>query len=192
MSKKFCFDSDLFAPILGISFFVHAGLLGLGNLWPASASFSVTESVTSVEVSLVEEDIPQAIIEPERLDDSFVEIEEKRIELVKKTEEKKELSDDSPKGAVTEILPLYRLNPAPVYPQAARRQGWEGTVLLKVLVDIQGNAETIDIEQSSGHDILDEAAVKAVRDWKFKPAQAGLMKFSSWVKIPIKFVLTVN
>ncbi len=189
MSKNFSFNSDLFAPILGISFFAHAGLLGIGNLWPATVSFSVTESVSSVEVSLVEEEVPQAIVEPEELEDSFVEIAEEKIELVKKIEEEKELSDDSPKGAITEILPLYRLNPAPVYPQVARRQGWEGTVLLKVLVGIQGNAEIINIEQSSSYEVLDKAALAAVRDWEFKPAQAGLMKFSSWVKIPIKFVL---
>lgn len=56
--------------------------------------------------------------------------------------------------------PRYRKNPEPVYPPRARRLGLEGFVLLEVKVNTQGRAVEVTIKESSGHDILDQAALK--------------------------------
>jgi len=54
-----------------------------------------------------------------------------------------------------------------VYPPAARRMGWQGSVAIQVSV-LHSRAESIQILQKSGHDLLDEAAISALRDWKFE------------------------
>lgn len=91
------------------------------------------------------------------------------------------IKTDSPKSGY--------LNPAPVYPSIARKRGWEGTVVLKVLVEQNGTAGRALIEQSSGYKILDETALNSVKTWKFQPPQEGLIHKSSWVTIPIQFRL---
>ena len=78
---------------------------------------------------------------------------------------------------------------SPKYPERARREGWEGTTLLRVLVDRQGKSKVIQISQSSGFALLDGAAVKAVKKWRFYPAQNGNGPVESWVRVPILFRL---
>jgi len=52
--------------------------------------------------------------------------------------------------------------------------GWQGSVVLRVLVDARGNAAEVTVAASSGQSVLDESAVEAVRHWKFSPAlEAG-------------------
>jgi protein TonB len=83
----------------------------------------------------------------------------------------------------------YLHNPRPAYPAPARRQGWEGTVRLRVRVTEDGRAGQVDIHRSSGYDPLDEAALDAVRRWRFTPAQRGDTPVASWVIVPIAFHL---
>lgn len=61
-------------------------------------------------------------------------------------------------------------NPTPVYPAMARRLGQEGAVTLRVMVDPQGKALSVDIEKSSGFPLLDNAAKQAIMQWKFVAA----------------------
>lgn len=84
----------------------------------------------------------------------------------------------------------YASNPKPEYPERARREGWEGTVLLRVLVDEEGKSKSIEVSRSSGFEALDQAAVKTVKGWRFYPARYGEMRVESWVKIPIVFSLS--
>lgn len=83
----------------------------------------------------------------------------------------------------------YLHNPRPVYPEVARRREWEGRVLLKVQVLANGHAATVTLATSSGHDVLDEAALEAVRNWHFVPAKRGGQPVDSWVTVPINFNL---
>ena len=83
----------------------------------------------------------------------------------------------------------YLNNPAPTYPIAAQKRGIEGSVLLKVHVLTNGKADTINIEKSSGHGILDDAAIKAVKDWVFEPAKRGNTPIDGWVQVPLTFKL---
>ncbi len=83
----------------------------------------------------------------------------------------------------------YLRNPAPVYPQAARRKGAEGKVLLEVNVTPQGTAREISVATSSGSSILDDAALAAVRQWKFIPARSGGEIVEAKVIVPVEFKL---
>ncbi|OCC24218.1 hypothetical protein MB02_07820 [Croceicoccus estronivorus] len=81
-------------------------------------------------------------------------------------------------------------NPGPQYPYLSRRQREEGVVLLKVLVTPQGNAGDIKVEQSSGFDRLDQAALKTVRRWHFLPAKQAGRAVAAWVLVPVSFFLS--
>lgn len=83
----------------------------------------------------------------------------------------------------------YLRNPAPTYPPLARRMGEEGKVILRVSVNPQGTADSVEIRTSSGSPRLDEAAQKTVRNWKFIPAKRGDAAVQSWVLVPIIFKL---
>src|SRR5699024_2715165 len=59
--------------------------------------------------------------------------------------------------------------PAPRYPRMAQRRGEQGRVVIRVLITPKGAVERATVHQSSGHDLLDEAALKAAKKAKFKP-----------------------
>lgn len=83
----------------------------------------------------------------------------------------------------------YLKNPAPAYPPLSRRMGEEGKVVLRVSVNAQGSADSVEIRTSSGSQRLDESAQKTVRNWKFIPAKRGDVAVQSWVLVPIIFKL---
>lgn len=83
----------------------------------------------------------------------------------------------------------YLNNPAPTYPATAQRMGWQGTVLLKVRVLADGRPAAIEIQQSSGRKMLDEAALSTVRQWLFTPAKRGDVAIEGWATVPIDFKL---
>lgn len=83
----------------------------------------------------------------------------------------------------------YLHNPRPVYPGIARSRHWEGLVLLRVYVTPDGRCGEISVQRSSGHEVLDEAALEAVKKWQFVPAKRGDSATASWVAVPIEFRL---
>ena len=83
----------------------------------------------------------------------------------------------------------YLKNPAPEYPPLALRRNWEGTVLLRVHVLGSGKPGEIQIQKSSGHEQLDDAALAAVKRWSFVPAKQGDTPIDGWVSVPVDFKL---
>jgi protein TonB len=81
----------------------------------------------------------------------------------------------------------YRNNPAPDYPVQAQDRGQQGRVLLNVHVTAQGRVDNITVSQSTGFKILDDSAIKAVRNWSFEPAMRGKTPVDAWVKVPLSF-----
>lgn len=81
----------------------------------------------------------------------------------------------------------YLNNPAPEYPAAAERQGWEGKVQLRVKVLPDGTAGDIEVKKSSGHKLLDDTAIKAVKGWKFSPARRGTKNVEGSVNVSLDF-----
>ncbi len=97
-----------------------------------------------------------------------------------------------PKARASEpdYIARYLYNPPPPYPWQARRMGIEGRVVLQVEILQTGNAGRIEIRQSSGHELLDQAAVKAVGGWRFDPARIAGAPITAWADVPISFKLT--
>jgi protein TonB len=60
------------------------------------------------------------------------------------------------------------VNVAPAYPELAQRVRLEGLVILEAVIDVSGNVTSTRVLR--GHPLLDQAAVDAVQQWKFKPA----------------------
>jgi protein TonB len=83
----------------------------------------------------------------------------------------------------------YLKNPRPPYPDLAQRRGWEGEVMLRVRVSPSGQVEGANVKTSSGRELLDEAAIAAVRGWTFVPARRGSTPIAGWVEVPIVFKL---
>jgi len=83
----------------------------------------------------------------------------------------------------------YLNNPPPPYPGQARRRGLEGRVLVHATVAVSGECTRAELRRSSGHAILDEAALRAVRAWRFVPAKRDGRPVAADVEIPIVFRL---
>jgi periplasmic protein TonB len=78
----------------------------------------------------------------------------------------------------------------PTYPPASRRAGEQGTVRLKVLVDTNGRAANVEVMKGSGFARLDQAAVEAVRKWRFEAATDGSKKIQAYTQVAVTFKLT--
>jgi len=83
----------------------------------------------------------------------------------------------------------YLHNPAPRYPRTARRSRAQGTVLLRVHIGPDGIPSQLAVQQSSGHPVLDQAALEAVRQWVFVAAREGAEARGAWVVVPLIFSL---
>jgi protein TonB len=80
-------------------------------------------------------------------------------------------------------------NPRPTYPLVARKRGYQGRVVLRAFVTTAGECGDVKLVKTSGYKALDNAAITAVREWRFMPAhQDGEIK-ASWIEIPINFRL---
>jgi periplasmic protein TonB len=91
--------------------------------------------------------------------------------------------------SIREATPAYRANPSPEYPAIARRRGYEGTVLVEVLVSRDGRVGDLRLSQSSGYPVLDQAAMLSIKKWLFEPATVNQEKVEMWVKVPVRFHL---
>ena len=83
----------------------------------------------------------------------------------------------------------YLRNPAPAYPLASKRVREEGRVVLRVRVTPAGLAESVEIRTSSGFERLDQAAIDAVKRWRFSPARRGAEAVTAYALVPILFSL---
>ncbi len=93
-------------------------------------------------------------------------------------------------GGASFVQARYASCPRPDYPEAARREGSEGTVTLRVLVDEQGKVKSIEVNRSSGFAVLDQAALDNVkRRCRFEPAREGARPVESRIRIPVVFRL---
>lgn len=88
-------------------------------------------------------------------------------------------------------LPFYKAayldNPPPRYPRLAKDQGWQGRVSVRTHILASGEVGEVRLERSSGHEILDAAAMDAIKGWRFAAARRGDQPVDSWVIIPINF-----
>jgi len=79
--------------------------------------------------------------------------------------------------------------PVPTYPRASQRMREEGRVVVRVLIDVQGNVQRASIQRSSGFDRLDEEAIKAAQRARFKPYTENGVPYPAMADLPFDFKL---
>ncbi len=98
--------------------------------------------------------------------------------------------------AAPKYMPAYQVDSAPslvgecpgIYTEEAKRLGIEGSVLLSVLIDIDGVVKTVKVIRGLGYG-LDEAAQAQLRKCKFEPARKGGEAVSTEIKYNFRFLL---
>lgn len=78
---------------------------------------------------------------------------------------------------------------APRYPRIAQRKGIEGTALYEIWLNENGKQIKQELITSSGAQVLDEAALSAIRDWQFSPQLIDGQAIAHRVQIPVRFSL---
>ena len=111
---------------------------------------------------------------------------ESKKAILKETQDEPSAPISSP---IQEAVPVYRKNPSPKYPRMARRRGYEGTVVMEVLVNRDGSVEELRLYESSGYTVLDRSAMNSVKKWLFHPGKRGDKEVDMWVKVPVRFQL---
>lgn len=100
------------------------------------------------------------------------------------------LDDSKPKDVGVPPAIIDDLCPLPEYPEAARKAGVEGKVLVEVLISADGGVTGAVVKEGiAGHPELDRAAVDAVMQWKFEPATSNGEPVEMSILIPIEFRL---
>lgn len=95
--------------------------------------------------------------------------------------------DDS--DGVADVPPAPRRPIKPEYPLQARQEQWEGDVTCAVHISPHGRVLEADIVQGSGHEVLDAAALKAVRAARFSPALRRGRPVELRVRLTVSFRL---
>jgi protein TonB len=100
------------------------------------------------------------------------------------------IEDDGPPPdfVPVEKQPSPIKNPAPAYPEIARRAGVEGTVWVKIWVDKEGKAKKAQVIKSDA-ELFNQNAIDAALQWTFTPAVMNNGPVAVWVSIPFKFKL---
>jgi len=101
-------------------------------------------------------------------------------------------SNNKPAPAPVVELPskaAYLNNPKPAYPAISKRLGEEGTVKIKVLIGADGLVKEVRVSRSSGFERLDDAALTAVKQWRFVPGKRNGVAEAMWFDVPVRFEL---
>jgi periplasmic protein TonB len=98
----------------------------------------------------------------------------------------------TPKFVAYEDPPVVVSKVIPEYTQFARRANIQGTVWLDVEVLVDGHVGAVVVKKTldSSPNGLDEAAMAAVKKWKFQPAKSGGKPVACWATIPVVFSLS--
>ncbi len=83
---------------------------------------------------------------------------------------------------------VIKSNPV-TYPTLAKRSEIEGKVVVRVLIGVKGKADKMEVVESEPKGMFDEAALKSLKYWKFRPGLLGGELVATWVKIPLSFKL---
>jgi TonB family protein len=81
---------------------------------------------------------------------------------------------------------------SPVYPDAARKRGIEGWVELAFTVQTNGTVDNVEVRNASPADVFDEAAIRAVRQWRFEPVERNGQRVEQRAMVRLKFAQQAN
>ena len=96
---------------------------------------------------------------------------------------------DPSRGANVDQPPRPIYNPSPEYPPGALSSRAAGRVVLRVRVGADGKVLAAALHTTSGSDLLDQAALKAVSAWQFEPARRAGIAIEREIAVPIRFVI---
>ena len=97
----------------------------------------------------------------------------------------------APAAQVTElprVLNSDSVNLRKYYPAEAQREGFEGDVVLRLLIDSDGSIVKVDVISDPGHQ-LGPSALKAIREYKFGPARINGVAVATTVPFTIHFTI---
>lgn len=81
-------------------------------------------------------------------------------------------------------------NPVPRYPARAQRRGWQGRVLVRLAITGAGRVADAAVARSSGHGVLDRAAQRTLKSWRFETGSFGAdARIIAEVTVPVVFRL---
>lgn len=148
---------------------------------------------------------PEETIKPKVeivIDDEFGDDEDDDLEIIDTIESTtldpyEEVTDAPSNFGTTSKFVVYEDPPIPTrrippeYPAFAKNSGIEGEVILEVEVFADGSVGAINVLKSllPGPGGLDEAAIKAVKQWEFQPAKSGGKPVAVWATLPVTFTL---
>ena len=191
-------DERFFTLALILSVTIHGVLITATGLIPSAPEVSVFEAPNSLEIDVTYQPFV-SVIEEEIVTEEIIDEEEEVLQEIVFSNRAKEtipergnqlsINSRESRGSTTKAKPLMHTNPAPSYPRIDRQRGWEGTVRLTAFIEKDGTPNYVGIAESSGYGILDKAALESVKTWKFSPAKAGPIRFSSIIAIPIRLYL---
>ena len=132
------------------------------------------ESLPLMEVQELEVD-QEELLDPLLMTESFDEIE---LESLSAEEEaltpESELIEEEPVGEIAVPVRLLLESPEVSYPRAAEMRKLEGTVVLSMIVNSEGIVTEVEMIQSSGHRLLDRAALVAARGYRFEAGDGSM------------------
>ena len=76
---------------------------------------------------------------------------------------------------------------SPAYPDAARKRGIEGWVELAFTVQTNGSVDQVEVRNASPADVFDDAAIRAVRQWRFEPVERNGERIEQRAMVRLKF-----
>lgn len=87
-------------------------------------------------------------------------------------------------------LPFVIEMPQPIrYPRWARREGFQGQLLVSLEILETGSVGRWRVEKSTGDERLDQHTVETLRTWKFHPAMSQGKSFATYIEVPVNFEL---
>ncbi len=147
---------------------------------------NITKPVFNVVIdeNLSGRDVGGEIKEIESIDPTTLDLKSK-VEGVRKIGE-------TPKFVAYEDPPVVVSKVVPEYTQFARRANIQGTVWLDVEILVDGRVGAVVVKKTldSSPGGLDEAAIAAVKKWKFQPAKSSGRPVACWAAIPVVFSLS--
>jgi periplasmic protein TonB len=213
MDAAWGFWAWLFPVLLGISALAHflvvrSFLIHSGPQKIEFASGETTEVFLIEQAPPLEEPTPEPVPTPEPLPEEPVppkpeEIlttnQSEQVATAQPTPEPKKVENKPAPQRPTPVAaaktanvpqPVVIRNTPPIYPETARRAGWEGRVTVRVEVSADGLPISVALEKSSGYGVLDQAALRAVKGWRFQPRTIGGVAMAGMVDVPVNFTLS--
>jgi len=92
-----------------------------------------------------------------------------------------------PAASMANQPPVAVHTPGPSYPGRSLRRRESGEVLVRAVVGADGRPTQVEVARSSSHRALDQAAVRAIRRWRFRPAMRDGEAVTGVVEIPVTF-----